>query len=252
MRRLVDTHAHVSDLDNIEGVLQRARKVGVDAIIAVGSNLSSSEATMKWAEVYPEYIFPALGVHPTEWVGDEIPKTLQYISENIHKAVAIGEIGLDYWDRKARKNKNIREKQRMIYREQLVIAREYAKPVSVHGRGSWRHALNLAVEHGLEKVVFHWYSGLEDILHDILDHGYLISASPAAEYSRDHRANLTLAPLDNIIIETDSPVYMRNRNRNSEPSDLPITVRALSKLKDTTEDEVARVTTRNAESFFEI
>jgi len=252
LRRLVDTHAHLSDLEDKEGVAQRARKEGVDAIIAVGANLTTSRATMAWAEACPGYVYPALGIHPTEWAEDCISETLQYIRDSVNEAVAIGEIGLDYWEREARKNKDVREKQRQIYTRMLEIAREYDKPVSVHGRGSWRDVLNLASEHGPKWAVFHWYSGPIDVLGGILDHGYFISATPAAEYSRDHRAALAQAPLDRIVIETDAPVYMRNRDRNSEPSDLPITVRALTRLKDTAVDEVARVTTKNAERIFGI
>lgn len=252
MRRLVDTHAHLSDLDDKEGVAQRARKEEVDAIIAVGANLTTSRATIAWAEAYPGYVYPALGIHPTEWAEDCIPDTIQYIRDNVNESVAIGEIGLDYWEREARKNKDVREKQRQIYTRMLEIAREYDKPVSIHGRGSWNDALDLASEHGPERAVFHWYSGPSDVLGDILDRGYFISATPAAEYSRDHRAALAQAPLDRIVIETDAPVYMRNRDRNSEPSDLPITVRSLARLKDTVEDEVAQVTTRNAERIFGI
>lgn len=252
MRRLVDTHAHLSDLEDREGVVNHAKDAGVDAVIAVGANLATSKATLEWWEDYPCYVYPALGIHPTEWAKDHIPTTLAYILDNIQNIIAIGEIGLDYWDREARKNEDIRERQRRIYREQLETAREYSKPVSVHGRGSWRDALDLAMEHGPGKVVFHWYSGPQDVLLDVLDHGYFVSATPAAEYSRDHRAALAKTPIHNILVETDSPVYMRNRNRHSEPSDLPITVKALAKLKGTTEKEVARATTKNAESFFGI
>lgn len=252
MLKLVDTHAHLSDLEDKDGVIQRAKDAGVDAIIAVGANLSTSKATLEWAKAYPEYVYPALGIHPTEWAGDDIQATLKYIRGHIQGLVAIGEIGLDYWHRDASKSEDVRERQRQIYSDQLKMAKEHEKPVSIHGRGSWRDALDLAIEHGPDRAVFHWYSGPVDVLHNLLEHGYHISATPAAEYSRDHRAALVEAPLDRILIETDSPVYMRNRKRNSEPSDLPVTLRALAGLKDTTEEEVARVTTRNALLFFKI
>lgn len=250
--RIIDTHAHLSDLEDREGVVRRAKEVGVGAIVAVGANLNTNKATIEWAEVYQGYVYPALGIHPTEWTKDDVPTTLRYIEEKADRIVAIAEIGLDYWDKIARKNKNVRERQRRIYIKQLLMAKEHGKPVSVHGRGSWRDALDLAIEHGPDSVVFHWYSGSLEILAEVLDGGYMISATPAAEYSRDHRAALAETPLESIVIETDSPVYLRNRRRPSEPSDLIITVRALADLKDTSEDEVAMVTTRNAERFFHI
>ena len=248
----VDTHAHLSQLEDREGIIERAKGAGVEAIIAMGTNLSSSVATLKWAEEYPGYVLPAIGIHPTEFLDDDIPETLKYIQEHISRVVAVGEIGLDYWDKAARKDEGVREKQRDTYLRQLQIARDHDLPASVHGRGSWQDALDLAVAHGPERIVFHWYSGPLDVLDSLLDRGYNISATPAAEYSKDHRAALEHAPLESILIETDCPVYMRNRKRGSEPMDVTITAKALAKLKDTTTEEVATVTTRNARDIFEI
>lgn len=250
MRRLIDTHAHLSDLGDVEGVIKRSKQAGVDAIVAVGANMHTCTATLRWAEAFTDYVFPALGIHPTEWAEDDVPSTLQYIEAHLDGCVAVGEIGLDYWNREARKSKDIRERQRSIYIQQLEMAAEHGKPVSVHGRGSWRDALNLARQHGPEGAVFHWYSGPLDILEELLDAGYLVSATPAVEFSRDHRKALDKAPLERILIETDSPVHLRNRDRSSEPADLVITLRALAKLKDASEEEVAEVTTGTAETFF--
>ena len=73
--RLMDTHAHLSDLEDREGVIERARGVGIDAIIAVGGNLETSRATLSWADDYGGYVHPALGIHPTEWMGDDVDET---------------------------------------------------------------------------------------------------------------------------------------------------------------------------------
>ena len=248
----VDTHAHLSQLEDREGVIKRAKDAGVEAIIAMGTNHASSVATLEWAEKYPGYILPAIGIHPTEFLDDDVPVTLRYIQDNISRVVAVGEIGLDYWDKAARKDEGVRERQRDTYIRQLQIAREHDLPASVHGRGSWQDALDLAVAHGPERIVFHWYSGPLDVLDSLLDRGYVISATPAAEYSKDHRAALEHAPLESILVETDCPVYMRDRKRGSEPMDVTITAKALAKLKDTTPEEVALATTRKARGIFKI
>jgi len=248
----IDSHAHLSQLDDWEGVIRRAKEAGVEAIVAMGTNLSSSVATLEWAEDYPGYVLPAIGIHPTDFLGDDVPETLRYIRENISRVVAVGEIGLDYWDRAARKDEGVKERQREVYREQLQIAREQDLPASVHGRGSWQDALDIATAHGPEQIVFHWYSGPLDVLDRLLDRGYYVSATPAAEYSKDHRAALEHAPLEKILVETDCPVYMRNRKRGSEPMDVAITAAALAKLKGTTIEDVSLATTRNARDVFGI
>jgi len=245
--RLMDTHAHLSDLEDREGVIERARGVGIDAIIAVGGNLETSRATLSWADDYGGYVHPALGIHPTEWMGDDVDETLRFIDEHVDRCVAVGEIGLDYWNREA-KSEEVRERQREIYVRQLGIAVEHGKPASVHGRGAWEDALALAREHGPDRIIFHWFSGPLNVLRGVLDSGYLISATPAAEFSRDHRAALAEAPLERIVIETDSPVSYHGKR--AEPADILLTLRSLADLKGIPEEEVAEVTTMNAERFF--
>lgn len=248
MRNLIDTHAHLSDLPDREGVVERAQRAGVDSIVAVGANLHTCKSTLKWAESFPGYILPALGIHPTEWFDDDIPSTLGFIEKEIDDCVAIGEIGLDYWNKEARKSKEVREKQRGLYVHLLKMSDEHVKPVSVHGRGSWRDAYDLAKLHGPDHVVFHWYSGPLDILKELLNAGFFISATPAAEFSKDHRAALGIAPLERILIETDSPVSYHGSP--SEPADLHRTVKALSEIKETSLTDISKATTHNAERFF--
>ncbi len=246
--RLVDTHAHLSDLEDREGVIGRAREAGIEAIVAVGGNLETSRATLSWADDYGGYVYPALGIHPTEWMGDDVDKTLSFIDEHIDRCVAVGEIGLDYWNREARKSEDVRARQRDIYVRLLGIAVEHGKPTSVHGRGAWEDTYGLAREHGPDRIIFHWFSGPLDVLERVLDSGYLISATPAAEFSRDHRAALAEAPFESIVIETDSPVSYHGKR--AEPADILLTLRFLADLKGVSEEEVAEVTTLNAERFF--
>ncbi len=250
--RLIDTHAHLSDLGDRDTIVHNARQAGVEAVVAMGANLATSKSTLAWADDYPGFVYPCIGIHPTEFMEEGVHSTLSYLREHIATVVAVGEIGLDYWHREARKGENVRERQRELYAHQLRVARDFGKPASVHGRGAWRDVLDLAVEHGPETVVFHWYSGPADVLDELLDRGHYISATPAAEYSRDHRAALTMAPLERIVIETDSPVFLRNRRRPSEPADLVITLKALAKLKEASEEDVALTTTGNAERIFRI
>lgn len=251
LRHLIDTHAHLSDLSDRDEVITRAKNAGVISIIAVGSNLETSKKTLSWAEDYPNFVYPGIGIHPTEFMNDNVDESLQFIEENIHKCVALGEIGLDYW-REAKNDETLRKKQQDIYSEQLNIAKANGLPVSVHGRGAWDDSLEIAQKYGPEKVVFHWYSGPVNVMKKILDHGYYVSATPAVEYSRDHKAALKEAPLDRIMLETDCPVYMRNRRKTTEPADVTITLKALAKLKDLDVEEIASTTTRNAKKFFKI
>ena len=103
---------------------------------------------------------------------------------------------------------------------------------------------------GIEKGVFHWYSGPLDILEKIIDDGYYVSATPALVYSPPHQAAIKAAPLERILVETDSPVEYQGKI--SEPAHLTITLEELSKLKGVPLQDVRFITSNNAKLFFGI
>jgi TatD DNase family protein len=104
------------------------------------------------------------------------------------------------------------------------------------------------LEERIPKAVFHWFSGPLEILQELLNHGYLISATPAAHYSEKHQKAIREAPLEKLLLETDSPVVYEGRS--SEPADVVRTLQAVARIKTISEPEVAKVTTENAVRFF--
>ena len=87
----------------------------------------------------------------------------------------------------------------------------------------------MIMDAGIEKAVFHWYSGSLETLDDILAGGYHISATPALLYSPQHQAAVKSAPLERILIETDAPVDYQGKA--TEPVDVLLTLRELAKIK---------------------
>ena len=251
MYRLIDTHAHLSDLEDLEAALQRALDAGVYAIVAVSANMETSVKTLRIAEEHPGYVYPALGLHPTE-IGADYQDVLTFIEEKIKNCVAVGEVGLDFWRRKGEPGKTEDERQRQIYvyTKQLEVARRHGKPALIHGRGAWETVYSVAESVGVSKALFHWYTGPLGTLKALLDRGYLVSATPAVEYSKAHRAAIREAPLEQLVLETDCPVVYRGAP--SEPVDVLRTLKAVAELKGIPEEEVAEKTTRNALDFFNL
>ena len=247
---MIDTHAHLSDLP--EGAIDRARAAGLTGIVAVSANLPTCECTLRLAKAHRGYVHAALGIHPTEFFNQSLEAALEMIRVNAPECVAIGEIGLDYWHKLVRKDAAMKEKQRDFYVQQLQAAREVDLPVSIHSRGAWGDCLELASGHGPGRGVFHWYSGPLDVLDGVLDAGYYVSCTPAVEVSTELRAAMVKAPLERIIIETDSPVWIKSLKRESEPVDVQLTLRHLAELKGLTMTDVDAATTRNAETLFNI
>jgi TatD DNase family protein len=253
MYRLVDTHAHLDEMADLDKVVAGAKQAGLLAIVAVGSDLASNRKVLQIAKQFQGFVFPALGWHPWNIKEAEIDASLEFISANIDQAVAVGEVGLDYHKRvRAAADKDL---QKRVLREILKIARDYDKPALIHSRYAWRDALDLAIEAGLEKAVFHWFTGPSGVLRDIIARGYYISATPAVAYHEEHRRAIKETPLGQLLLETDCPVvYARGREGEftSAPADVARSLKGAAALKGVSEAEIAEVTTGNAQKIFRI
>jgi TatD DNase family protein len=241
---LVDGHAHLEELDDLLDSLREAKAAGVCGVIAVGMDIESNQKVLKIAEGHKGYIYPALGYHPWEIKKEEVEKNLSFIRDHVEECIALGEIGLDY------KIKIKKELQWKVFGDLLDIALESNKPIIIHCRFSYRHALNMVKEKGIGKAVFHWYSGSAEILDEILAAGYFISATPALRYSPPHQAAIQRAPLEKILLETDTPVLYQGRE--SRPKDVVVTLREAARLKGLKPSIVAEQTTKNASRYFGI
>ena len=252
--RLIDTHAHLDEIENLDDVISTAKASGVEAIIAVGTKADSNEKVMNISHSYPGFVYPAFGLHPWE-LGDlepsQIDSTLHYIEQNIEHISAIGEVGLDY-DKRVIKRAS-KEFQKDILKLLLEIAARYNKPVSIHSRYSWKDCFNMVESAGTKKVVFHWFTGFSSVLRDIIDAGYLISCTPAVEYHDEHRRAIKEVSPDKLMLETDSPVtYVRENKFRAQPADVMRSLKAAAILKNISEEQLARKTTDNAIQFFNL
>jgi len=239
---LIDSHAHLSEMDQMDAVIHRSRQAGVHRIVGVGMDMISNLKTIQIAGRYPETVLPAIGYHPGSICEDEMEKTIAFINKNLSTCCALGEVGLDY------KVKIKKPLQRDVFKRVLSLAHDYGKPVIIHSRYSYERTCQMVSAAHIEKAVFHWYSGPLDILDCILERGYCISATPALMYSKHHQAAIAHAPLHQILIETDCPVEYRGKI--SEPGDLIQTLKALSMIKNEPMDVLGRFITENTKKFF--
>ena len=252
MLKVIDTHAHLDELENLESALNNAKESGVVAIVAVGSNHQSNLKISEISQNHEGLVYPALGLHPWELGNLDssgINLTLKFIEEKISQIVAIGEIGLDY-DKRVIKVAP-KELQKETLKGLLSLARRYAKPITIHSRYAWKDTFELVKEAGIEKAVFHWFTGVSSVLKDILETGYLISATPAAEYHEEHRRAIKETPPDKLLLETDCPVmYGRENKYRSQPADIIRSLKAVAALKGIDESVIARQTANTAIKFF--
>ncbi|MFU8796552.1 MAG: TatD family hydrolase [Dehalococcoidia bacterium] len=254
MVRLIETHAHVDELGDHESAIREAQAAGVLAIVAVGSSHESNVKTLELAQRHAGFVFPALGLHPwglANLAPREIDDCLQFVEENLAASIALGEIGLDY-DKRVLKVAS-KDLQKEVLIRLLGIARDNGKPVVIHSRYAWKDALQIVRDAGISRAVFHWFTGFSGVLKDIIDAGYLVSATPAAEYHEEHRRAVSAAPLERLLLETDCPVtYGRETRYQSRPVDILRSMKAVSELKGVEQATVAAQTTANAVDLFSL
>ncbi len=243
-RVLIDAHAHLEAIEQVERCIRRAHSAGVKHIVAVGMDLNSNLKTLELADQFPEMVLPAIGYHPWRIRAEDMEENINFIRERLRSCVALGEVGLDY------KVKVKKQVQQEVFARVLKLAESEKKPVIVHSRFSYERSFQMVSSSGIDRAVFHWYSGPSEILERILLEGYYISATPALAYSQFHRVAVKKTPLERILIETDSPVEYQGKK--SEPADLVDTLKSLSRIKKKPLQDLAVITAENAKLFLNL
>jgi len=245
---LIDTHAHLDQVQDLESALDRARAVGVVGIVAVGTDAASNEKTLQLSEKWRGYVYPAVGVHPCQLAELDAPgveRELRLVEEALPGACAVGEIGLDYHKRTLAGVP--RELQQDVFSRLLALAKSSGRPVLVHSRYAWSDALRLVLESGVRDAVFHWFTGFSGALRGIMDAGFYVSATPATEYHEEHRRAVGSVPVGRLLLETDAPVwYGRATRYESSPADVTRSLKAAAELRGESEMQLAAATTEAA------
>jgi TatD DNase family protein len=246
--RLIDSHAHLEELEDLDSALDRAKQNGVVAIVAVGSEYESNNRVLEIASKHRGFVYPALGLHPgiLNEAAESLERQLQFIEDHLDQAVAIGEVGLDYHKRVL--SGTSKDHQHQVFSTLLALGQRHRKPVIIHSRYAWRDSFALTKGAGVELAVFHWYTGPSNVLKEILDAGYFVSATIATEYHAEHRRAVQEAPLDRLLLETDCPVVYQGHR--SEPADVTRSLQAAADIKGLPADVVADRTTQNARLLF--
>lgn len=259
--KLIDTHSHIylQEFEPDRGkILERAEKEGIRKILLPAIDSSTHEEMLKLEEENPSICLSMMGLHPCsvkENYREELKIARDYLEKRPFKAV--GEIGLDfYWD------KTFTEQQYAAFHEQIEWAVHFDIPIAIHSRNSTDECIKVVAEHqkdclsgrhGKLNGVFHCFSGNSEQAQQVIDLGFYLGIGGVITFKNSGLDKvLETIGLEKVLLETDAPYLapVPFRGKRNEPSYLKYVVEKLAEIKNISIDEIAAITSANAEKLF--
>lgn len=251
---IIDTHAHLFYEDMVQEmdrILERAVESGVERIIIPAVDIPTSEKIISLCDKF-EMLYGAVGFHPGD-IKETNPKDIKLLEDFIKhpKIVAIGEIGLDfYWD------VSYKEKQYVLFQEQIELAKDKNLPVIIHTRKSTKEAIEIITDKYDEslKGQFHCFSGSESELKEILKlENFYISFCGNVTFKKYKDIEIIeKTPVEKILSETDSPYLSPEpyRGKRNEPAYIKFTMKKLAEMKNVEYDLFESTVYKNVMNLF--
>ena len=260
----IDTHCHLNFSafkDDWQEVADKCVRAGVEKMIVVGADLDTSTRAVELAQKHKN-LFASVGIHPHHCQGEIDIKELA----KSKKVVAIGETGMDYHVYEKSKypdkiiTQEMKNRQKTIFGQQIQLAKELKLPLIIHNREAGKETLDVlnhfCKDDGIIPTgVFHCISGSRKLLQKVLALGFFIGVDANISYSQEVQTLVSDAPLDRILLETDSPYLMPAPHRagcgvKNTPQSVTIVAQSIAKIKNLSESDVAKQTTDNAQRLF--
>ncbi len=253
---LIDCHAHINlqnfDIDR-DAILQDAKKSGVTAILDSGGTYSECKKVLELAQKF-KILKPSLGWHPAQVDLEEAKRTLEFIrgaAEVRGCGGAIGEIGLDYWVLKEAQAAS-RELQAQIFKMFIDLAKELNLPIVTHSRSAGKRVIEILEQEKVERVCMHAFDGKFGSAQRGVELGYYFSIPPSIVRSEQKQKLVKNLPLENLLLESDSPVLGPRADERNVPANIKIAADKIAEIKKIALEEVIKATTKNARKLFNL
>ena len=252
---LIDSHAHLDfDVfdDDRTAVFERARAVGVQQIVSIGTTVTSSKAAAALASSH-DMVFSTAGIHPHR--ADDFDDADWPVLEALwqeDKVVGVGETGLDYFY-----DHGTPERQKELFARHLRVAQALDYPVVIHIRDAFDDAFDIIEREGCgDRGIVHCFTGGVEACRRALDLGLYISLSGIVTFknAKALREAVELIPLERVLVETDSPFLapVPHRGKRNEPSFVVETAKTVATLMGVPLEELSRHTIQNTRHVFRL
>ena len=251
---IIDTHTHLylkQFKEDIDSVINRSKDIGVKKFIfpAIDSSYFDSMHSLK--NKYPDNIYLMSGLHPTD-VKENYKNELDFVVDSLktYDYVAIGEIGIDlYWD------KSFLNEQQEAFEFQIRLAIKHDLPIVIHCRDAFNEIFEILDKENCPKLrgVFHCFTGTLEQAQRAIDLDFVLGIGGVVTFKNGGIDKfLNQIELKHIVLETDSPYLapVPFRGKRNESSYIIHVVEKLSEIYGLSNEEIADVTTKNAEKVF--
>lgn len=253
---LIDTHAHIYHQqfeEEQKTMIARSLEAGVTKILMPNIDIKSIEPMQQLAQNYPDICYPMMGIHPchiTANYENELATVAEQLAKN--KFVAVGEIGIDlYWSRE------LITEQKNAFRQQLKLAKKYQLPAVIHCRNAFDETIEIVEQEqdGTLTGVFHCFVGTTEQAQRVIKSNFMLGIGGVLTFKNSGLAEAIL-PIDlkHLILETDAPYLapVPYRGKRNEPAYTAIVAQHLADLKQISLQQVAAITTENAQRLFQL
>lgn len=261
--KFIDVHCHLDKLKiPIEQALERAKAVGVTRVITIGTGPEDHPVVLDYAKRFFPQVACTLGVHPHEaelwsesvnnWIRAKVNSADKNESRGI---VAVGEIGLDYYDEKGARNNPSKDMQLNAFRRQMDLAHELNLPVEIHTREADDDCAMVLKEYaGRMTGILHCFTSSMDLAKSAIESGFDISISGVVTFKNAEslREVVKFVPLDRLHVETDAPFLapVPQRGKSNVPEFVLHTAQTVADLKGISLEKLAETTRANAQRLF--
>ena len=248
---IFDTHCHIynSEMENAEEIIREARNNDI-ILILNGTDFKSNEEVLELSKKY-DNVYAALGCFYT--LADEISDEEISLLDNQLKndnVIAVGEIGLDYYDRKDNK-----DSQKELFEKMLNLAEKHDLPVIVHSRKAMQDTYDILKKHNVTGSM-HSYQGSGEMAEEFIKLGFYIGIGGTVTHTNNKKTRKMLKKIgiEHILLETDSPYLPPEEKRGEQNTSLNLKyiIGKIAEELDISEDEVMEITTENAHKLFRI
>jgi len=259
---LIDTHAHLNFTDygsDVNAVIKRAVDNGITKIICASSNIHDSEESILLAKKYPGIVYATVGIHPQQTdpennatLKEQIDKVIKLTANN--EVVAIGECGLDFSPPPLGEKERRKEDQIFLFNELIKLSLKTKLPLIIHSRESFTEIIDLLSKYKNLQGVLHCYSGGKKGIIKVQNLGLLFGVDGNLTYDEGLQNVFKLIPLNQILLETDSPYLtpLPFRGQRNEPANLKIIAEKLAQIKEIPFNKVEQITSATTIRLFRL